>query len=88
MPLGEAQSLANHALGVGADGLGGDGTVDDRADLLDDLAEIAAFLGDQAGIGGDAVHLAPAGGLTDLIEIGGVEKELHRSSLSNAFALG
>ena len=78
---GQATALGDHVLGGLGGGLGGDGNV--LADLADlghvvlEVSELAAGLGVQGRVGGNARKDAPRLGLADLIKVGGVDKELH-----------
>ena len=58
--------------------LGADRTLDGVANVGDDLKHGAAGLGDQGGIGGDAVHQAGHGQVLEDGHVGGVEEKLHR----------
>jgi len=51
--------------------------LDQLADVVDGLQEVAALLGDQGGVGGDARQDAPGVDLADVVDVGGVEEELH-----------
>ena len=63
--------------------LGAHGAVDDFADARDVVVEVVKLATDarvQRRIGGYASEGAPARSFFDLVEIGGIEKELHFSS--------
>ena len=78
---GEATALGDHLLGRLGRGLRGDGDV--LADLADlghvilEVGQLAARLGIEGRVGGNARKDAPGLGLADLIKVGGVDKELH-----------
>ena len=69
--------LAEHAVDVHRDDFGGDGAVDDPADFLHHLEELAARFRDQAGVGGDAIEQAGGGKVGDFGHVGGVDEEFH-----------
>ena len=58
------------------------GPLDQGADFGDDLGDVATRLGDQARIGGDAVHHPGGQQVLDDGDVGGVEKEFHGTSFS------
>ncbi len=76
---GDLTAFADHAFGIGGRGfhLAADGPVDDGGDFGDDLLEVAAFFGDEGGVGGDAADDAHVIGFADVIHIGRVEEEFH-----------
>ena len=78
--LGEVASLAEHAVDVIGDDFRTHRPGRDLADLLEDVVIAAAHLGKERGVGCDAVQDAPAGGGADLIDPGGVQKDLHGGS--------
>src|SRR5208282_1991920 len=69
--------LGQHGGMVGRGHLGTDGPGDHRADLLDDVEELLPGLGDERGVGGDAVEKSGGGELTDFPQVGGIDEELH-----------
>ena len=75
----DGAALFDHALGIHGGGLDltGDGAVDDGADLLQGLSVVAALLGDQAGVGGDAADDAHLVGLADFLHVGGIQEQFH-----------
>ena len=79
----DGAALGDHPLGVCGRGLDltGDGAVHDRGDLLQGLGIVAALLCDQAGVGGHACDNAHVICLANLVHIGGVDIELHRTLL-------
>ena len=79
----DGAAFGDHPLGVCSRGLDltGDGAVHDRGDLLQGLGIVAALLCDQAGVGGHACDNAHVICLADLVHIGGVDIELHRTLL-------
>ena len=81
--LGQRPAFLEHALGVEGCHLGTDRAVDDGANLGDDLLEVAARLGDQRGVGGDAVQQAGGRQLADFGHIRRVDKEFHRRFSTN-----
>ena len=80
-PAGDVAALVDHALGVGGDHLDGDGAVDQVGNLGDGgavgLAVADAGAGGEGRVGGDAGDDAEPGAVAYLIDVGGVEKELH-----------
>src|SRR4029079_9974158 len=80
--LRERPTLLEHALDVLGDDLGGDGPWRDLADLLEDrVVARAADLRVEGWVRRDAVEDAPAGDGPDLVDVGGVEEDLHRFGL-------
>ena len=77
----EVLGLLEHAVAVERRDLGADGTGLERHDLLEDVVELAAGLGHQRRVGGDAVTQAEGEGLLDLAEVGRVDEELHLGNL-------
>ena len=79
--LGDLAAFPDHAFGIGGRGfhLAADRAVDDGSDFGDDLLEVAAFFGDERGVGGDAADDAHVIGLADVIHIGCVEEKFHGS---------
>src|SRR5690606_28797159 len=73
---GQLAALGQHARGGPGGHLGRDRPGDDVGDLGDDLQDRPAGLGDQRGVGGDAVHEAGLGQLAQQGDVGGVEEEL------------
>src|SRR5439155_14013997 len=68
-----------HAFDVVRHDLCGHRAAVDAADLLEDLLVGHALdLAEQGRVGGDAVQDAPAVDGTDLVDVGGIEEELHR----------
>ena len=75
--LASARPSSEHAVEVGGGDLGADRPRHQLADLGDDLLEVAAGLGHQGRIGGDAVEQARCGQLLDLGHIRRIDEELH-----------
>ena len=70
--------LAQNSGGVRGDHLGVHHAVlHNLADFQDVLAKRLAFLGDQGGIGGDAVHDAQGDSLADFVQVCGIQKDFH-----------
>ncbi|MNI50910.1 hypothetical protein D3C73_1056030 [compost metagenome] len=74
---GQLVALLDHGLEIGGHGLGRDRPLDQGADFGDDLGDVPTRLGDQARIGGDAVHHPGGQQVFDDGDVGGVEKEFH-----------
>ena len=66
-------------VGIVADDLGRDRTFRQAADLLEDLLVRAAHLRVERWVGGHAVDDAPLDPGLDLLDVGGVQEELHRA---------
>ena len=85
MDPGQFPSLRHHGAEFGGHDLGAHRTLHQLADSVDVLLKILfgadADLGAQAGVGGDAVYQAQAVGLPNLIQLGGVDKEFHKTLL-------
>ena len=79
----DGAALGDHALGVGGGSLdlAGDGAVHDGGNLLQRLGVVAALLGNQARVGGDTGDNAHVVGLANLVHIGGINVEFHKTSL-------
>lgn len=84
---GELAALGDHVVGLHRDDLGGNGALDEGADLLGDLKDVAAGFQDQGRVGGDAVDHAEVVELTDGVDVGGVDEEFHLG-LPEAVAAG
>ena len=69
---GDFAAFADHAFSIGGGrfDFAADGAVDDGCDFGYDLFEVAAFFGDEGGIGGDAADDAHVVGFADIIHIG------------------
>ena len=75
-------AFGEHPVDVLGDDLSGHGAFRDPADLLQDLVVRHALdLREQRRIGGHAIEDAPAVDGPDLVDLGGVEEELHRATL-------
>ena len=72
-------ALSNHGFSVHGGGLyfAGNGAVHDGGDLCQGLGIIAAFLGNQTGVGGNTGNNAHVIGFTDLIYIRSINKKFH-----------
>ena len=74
-------ALLDHALGGLCLGLRGDGQVAAHLGDLDhvvlEVGELAAGAGVQARVGGDAGKAAPGERLANLVEVSGIDEELH-----------
>ena len=81
-PRGQDATLADHVVEGGGGDLGTDGSRDDFADLVEDFKKIAPAAGDERGIGGHAVEQTSGREILDLVDVGGVDKELHDSSFA------
>ena len=79
--LAKTASLHQHLVGFGRHHFRADIAVDEVADPPDLLLQRNAFFCDQGRIGGNAVDDAPARARLQLVEIGGVQKKFHHSSL-------
>ncbi len=73
---------------IGGDHLGADRALHGLADLLEDRARIARFLRHQRRVGGDAVEDADRGERLDLLQVAGVDKQLHRRTPSVKWGAG
>src|SRR6266850_2590862 len=73
-------ALADHLLRRGRHHLGADRSLDDGADLPDDLQEVPPLLRHQGGVRGHPVQDAPGVGLTNLLDVRRIEKDLHALS--------
>ena len=82
MDLGELPPFPKHVLGFCCDYLGADVAVDDVANAPDLIFDRIAFFGNQRRVGGDSVSQAEFCGLSELVQIGGIEKELHNRLLT------
>ena len=88
----------HHLLVFGGDDFGRNRALDDAADFLGDLGDVAAGLQDQRRIGGDAVEQPEIVQLADFLHIGGIDKKFHdgffhfaidvRVALTSAASLG
>ena len=76
--LHQLPRLLHHPLTIRAHHLRTDRPVADRADLLEQWDERLLRVGDMRRICRHAVENTPVIGLADLVDIGGVQKELHR----------
>jgi hypothetical protein len=75
----ELAALGHHVSRIDRRHLGRDRPVDDADDLAQRGMEFLAFLGDEARIRGHAVEQPERGGLADLVDVRGVDEELHGS---------
>ncbi len=73
-------AFSQHALEVGGGHLGAHRPRHERADLGDDLLEVALGLGHQRGVGGDAVDEAGGGQLLDFGHVCRIHEEFHTPS--------
>jgi hypothetical protein len=73
-------ALAQYALDVLGDDLGAYGARRDLVDLGEDLVVAAADRGEERGVGGHAVEHASAGSSADLVDLGGIQEDLHPRS--------
>ena len=82
---GQSLAFLDHIFKVGADDFCTDITIGDVADVYVVLTygSIArnSFLGHQAGVGGHTVEDAEGFGFADLVEVGGIDEELHVEGL-------
>src|SRR5205809_173528 len=78
--LRELAALLDHLLRLGRRNLEGDRAVDEGEDVLDYLGPLSAGLRDERGIRRHPVEDAPGRGLTDLVDVGGVEEDLHHEN--------
>ena len=69
--------FAHHGVVFGGGDFGADRALDDGADFGHDIEDLAAGLGDQGRVGGDAVQQAGGGEGFDLGRVGGVDEEFH-----------
>src|SRR5689334_16099566 len=67
---------------LGGDDFGADGAGNDLADLSHHVDELPPGLHHQRRIGGDAVDQAGRGQFADLVDLSGIEKELHDVSVT------
>ena len=74
---GKELALADHFVGLDRSDLGGYRTVDDLADLGDDILHRPVGLHDQRRIGGHSVDQTRLGQVLDLGKIGSIDKEFH-----------
>ncbi len=78
----QAPALGDHALGVQGEDLAADRPLHQVADLLEQgVGVLAAGLGHEGRVGGDAVTHTHALDLGNGLEVGGVDEELHGVSL-------
>ena len=78
---GEVAAFANHAGRVGGHDFGADRSLHGLADLLEDLAVVAALLRQQRRVGGHAVEDAERGERFDVLQVAGVDEQLHADSV-------
>jgi hypothetical protein len=69
----------------GRDDFSRDRTLDDIADLLGDIGDLAARFEDQRRIGGNAVEQSQIVQLTDILDVGGVDKKFHGGSPEDSY---
>ena len=78
---GKTLALLDHALGRGGGRLGGHGQALAELGNLEHMrlkvGKLAAGFGVQGRVGGNTGQATPALGLGDLVQIGGIDKELH-----------
>ena len=82
--LAQRPALGDHPGGVLGDDLGRDGSADQLADALDDVARVAVLLRQERRVGGRTGEDAPAGDLLDLGDRSGVDEEPHCAQLRSA----
>ncbi len=75
--LGKALAFRDHGVGFESRDLGAYRPLDNRADLLDDITEIAAGFRHKRRIGGDTVEKPGCGDVPNFRDIGGIDKKLH-----------
>src|SRR5206468_12617700 len=77
--LRELLTLAYHTLGIHGHYLGRDGTVHERADLLEDVArvQVPRLFRQQRGVGRDAIDQPGLGRPADVFQVCRIEKKLH-----------
>src|SRR5438128_9443285 len=75
--LRELATLLDHLVRLRRRDLQGDRAVDEGEDVLDDLGPLAARLRDERRIRRDAVEDAPGSGFADLLDVRGVQENLH-----------
>ena len=75
----DSTAFLDHPCSVQRSGLdlAGDGAIHNGGDLLQGLGVITAFLGDQAGVGGDTGNDAHIVCLADLVHVGRINVEFH-----------
>src|SRR4029453_17619442 len=78
---GKVAALVNHATDIPSDDLGAHRARRDGADLLQYIVVVTAHLGEESGIGGNAIEHTPSGSGADLIDFGSIQKDLHGLSL-------
>ena len=88
---GKALALLDHTLGSGSGRLGGNGQALAELGNLEHMrlkvGKLAAGLGVQGRVGGNTGQAAPALGLGNLVQIGGIDKELHGEPLQRKLKL-
>lgn len=77
--LDQMMRFRQHLFVLGGGDFGADRAIDNGADVLKHVGEAATGLGHQRRVGGYAVDQAGGGQLADLIDVGGINKEFHRS---------
>jgi hypothetical protein len=75
--LGQMPALGDHAVRIRRRDLGTDRPVDDRANLLNRREEAAPGLCYKRRIGGDAVEQTGRRQVANLVNVGGIDEELH-----------
>ena len=77
MDFRKLAALNDHLFDFGRDHFGGDVTVNDLANLENTRSVIGTLFRDQRRVGGDPINDAVGGSLGDLLDVGGIQKELH-----------
>jgi len=72
--LRDVVPLLHHAREIGGGDFAADRPLDDLADLLEVGAVVARLLGEQGGIGGDAVDDADGDERLDVLDVAGVDE--------------
>ena len=77
---GQLAAFPNHALGVGRHDLGADRALHQIADRLERRTRVAAFLRHQRRVRGDAVDDPERNKGLDLLDVAGIDEQLHAST--------
>src|SRR5207253_1607627 len=86
--LRELAALFDHLLRLSRSDLDGDRAVDEGQDVLDHLGPLPAGLRDERGIRRHPIEDAPGGRLADLVDVRGVEEDLHHERPPSTDGLG
>src|SRR5206468_653139 len=78
--LRELPALLDHVVGVRRRDLEADRPVDEGEDVLDHLPPLPSGLRDEGRVRRDPIEHAPGGRLADLVDVRGVEENLHHST--------